>query len=206
MFSGIIKQTGVVTSLDIESEQVVLGISSKIFYENEGDKVCVGDSVAVNGVCLTVTSIDEGVAFFDLATETCRRTTLTSLSLGVKVNLERSLRFGERLDGHLVQGHVDAIGELIEKEEEENTVRFLFSLPEAGKEFIAPKGSISIDGVSLTVGEVSENAFGVYIIPYTLSETIFGDYKVGDKVNLETDCIARYLKQLVEPYLKRIIK
>lgn len=199
MFSGIIREIGKVSSLKIDGESAVLGIEAPMFRESESFQL--GDSVAISGVCLTVIRREAGVGYFDLASETRRRTTLGGLNFGSKVNLERSLRFGERLDGHMVQGHVEAVATVISVQQEGNTYRFVFSLPGEVKPYVANKGSISVDGVSLTVCEVTEDTFSVYIIPHTLAATTFHEYCAGTAVNLESDCIARYLKALAEPYL-----
>lgn len=201
MFSGIIREMGTVVHLETGDEKAVLGIKAPMFAADSADPFGLGDSVAISGVCLTVVKLADGSAWFDLASETRRKTTLGLLEPGSIVNLERSLRFGERLDGHLVQGHVEAVGEVLSREDEGNTFRFLFSLPPAVAPYVAPKGSICIDGVSLTVGEVSSESFAVYIIPHTMKMTTFDKYRQGTKVNLESDCIARYLEQLARPYL-----
>lgn len=200
MFSGIIKEIGKIVSLELSGEDAVLGVCAPMFSSAPPEQPVAGDSVAICGVCLTVTRIQDGAAYFDLASETRRCTTLGRLAIDSQVNLERSLRFGERLDGHLVQGHVDAVAELLRVSQEENTYRFEFSLPSNVSEYAVPKGSIAIDGVSLTVGEVSGESFSVYIIPFTISETIFSEYAPGSKVNIESDCVARYLKKLALPY------
>lgn len=201
MFSGIIREIGQVRSLEQLGENIRLGVHASMFAEEQEDSFCQGDSVSVSGVCLTCVLCEAGVSYFDLATETRRVTTLGGLTPGRLVNLERSLRFGERLDGHLVQGHVDAVSEVTKVEEQENTFRFEFSLPKNIRCYVAPKGSIAVDGVSLTVGETTEQSFSVYIIPFTMQETTFSQYVAGTRVNIETDCIARYLQRLAEPYL-----
>ena len=201
MFSGIIREIGKVKSLTLQGDTARLGVVSQIFSQSAEDRAKVGDSIAISGVCLTITGIIEQEAFFDLASETRRVTTLGGLTPSSEVNLERSLRFGERLDGHLVQGHVDAIAELRAIEDQGNTIRFEFSVPSSAAVYLAAKGSVAIDGVSLTVGAVEGKLFSVYIIPYTLQETTFKHYRVGTRVNIETDCVARYLEKLAIPYL-----
>jgi riboflavin synthase len=204
MFSGIIKEIGTVAKLEIIGDKAQLYVQAPMFSPQAEETMHPGDSVAVSGVCLTVTQIQEGAARFDLASETRRVTTLGLLDVGAQINLERSLRFGERLDGHLVQGHVDAISRVESIKVEENTSRYVFSMSKQIAAFIVPKGSVSIDGVSLTVGEVAENNFSVYIIPYTMQETTFQNYKNGTLVNIETDCVARYISKLAAPYFERL--
>lgn len=204
MFSGIIKEIGTVAKLELVGDIARLYVQAPMFGADAEEAIGPGDSVAVSGVCLTVTQVEHGAARFDLASETRRVTTLGLLETGTEVNLERSLRFGERLDGHLVQGHVDAVCKVESIKVEENTSRYLFSMSKQIAAFVAPKGSIAIDGVSLTVGEVTGNTFSVYIIPYTMQETTFKNYRNGTPVNIETDCVARYISKLAAPYFERL--
>ena len=186
MFSGIIHHIGQIVS--IEGARLVLKTDIKAE---------LGDSIAVSGVCLTVVEIDGDNLSFDLASETLRKTKLGTLKAADRVNLEGSLEVGDKIHGHFVQGHVDAVAQLVSKKEENNTIRFEFSLPAEIKAFVAPKGSICIDGISLTVGEVEAESFSVYIIPFTLEETTFSNLEIEDSVNLEVDCLARYVGQIL---------
>ena len=192
MFSGIVKSKGKVSSLEAGE----LEIESSLFSEREFEE---GASIAISGVCLTVVSQTNGKSSFQLASETREKTTLGELAAGASVNLEPALCLGEPLDGHLMLGHVDTMCELLEVETpDKNTHRMFFSLPTGLESLVAPKGSVAISGVSLTVGEVTDLGFSVYIIPLTWSETILGELNVGDKVNFEADCLARYVQRAME--------
>src|SRR5689334_13384089 len=148
MFSGIVESTGVVQSVEKTGR---LSVRSDVFAAH-GTELKLGDSISVSGVCLTIVALEGDRAEFDLASETLRRTTLGGLRPGAEINLERSLRFGESLDGHLVQGHVDAVAEVLRCEEEGETIRLTVTLPEEVRELIVQKGAVAVDGVSLTVG------------------------------------------------------
>lgn len=202
MFSGIVSEIAQVIAVDVDetSRRARIQIEADMFGRKEPAVRC-GDSIAVSGVCLTVTALEKNTASFDLATETREQSTLNALEVGSRVNLEESLRLGDRLDGHMVQGHVDATSSLISLKQEDNTWRCAFSMSEDIRPLVAHKGSITIDGVSLTVAEVSQTEFVVCVIPYTWDNTLFSEYSVGQVVNIETDCVARYLSQLAAPYL-----
>ncbi len=195
MFTGIIKHLGEVQSVALSDEAATIVFSSPFFSPTTQK---IGDSVAINGVCLTVTKLRDGQAEFDLATETLRCSTLGELIVGAQVNLESSLKLGDSLDGHLVQGHVDAVGEVLSVVREDNTHRLEVTLPQEIRPLVAAKGSVTINGVSLTVGEASDNSFSVYVIPHTWEETNFKFLAVGERVNLEADCVARYVKRVLE--------
>jgi len=189
MFSGIVKAKGKVSS----SEAGALRIESELFQKQQFEE---GASIAISGVCLTVVSQSDGAASFQLASETRKATTLGEFKAGNVVNLEPALCLGDPLDGHLMLGHVDVTCELLEVTvPDSNTHKLVFSLPKGLESLVAPKGSVAISGVSLTVGEVSERDFSVYIIPLTWSETTLGELKVGDQVNFEADCLARYVQR-----------
>ena len=200
MFSGIVSHVGRVVGLEREGEGAELVVEASLFAESESDPIRIGDSIATSGVCLTVTRLEpeQRRAWFDLSSETLRCTALGSLTLEAQVNLERSVRVGDRLDGHLVLGHVDAVSEVLDLRDEASTRRFELALPAQLARFIAPKGSICLDGVSLTVGEVGETSFSVYIIPHTLQETTATSYAIGSSVNVEVDCVARYVARAIE--------
>ena len=206
MFSGIIRHFGEVISVVRNEGGAQLGVQSDLFLSD----CSIGDSISISGTCLTVTRIEKldssassyPVAWFDLASETLRVTTLAQTNKGDTVNLERSLRLGDSLDGHLVQGHVDGTAQLCARAEENgNTLKYEFSIPANLGKFFVPKGAVTIDGVSLTVGEVTDKTFTVYIIPQTVRWTTLGQSQVGDFVNIEVDCIAKYLSRLAIPYL-----
>lgn len=195
MFTGIVEEIGTIKNIKRENRSIVLEIyASKVL---EGMQV--GDSVATNGVCLTVTSFS-GVSFVvDVMPETMRCTSLGELRAGSRVNLERALPVNGRLGGHIVSGHVDGTGKIVAKEKDENAIWVTIATMPAVLRYIVAKGSIAIDGISLTVVSVSEDAFKVSIIPHTQSETTLVGKNVGDTVNLENDVLAKYVEKLLLP-------
>jgi riboflavin synthase len=192
MFTGIIIASGRLASLRERGGDLELGIEAGTLIS----RIAIGDSVSVQGVCLTATRIESPVFYADVSRETLAKTTLGALAVGARLNLEPSLRAGDPLGGHLVSGHVDAVGRLVDLGHDARSRRLEFELPEALMRFVAPKGSICIDGVSLTVNEVSGRRFGVNIIPHTAEATTLGALSSGDPVNVEIDVIARYLDRL----------
>ena len=193
MFTGIIIATGRVLSIEEKGGDLELGIDAAAL---DAARFGIGDSVSVQGVCLTVTRL-EGTAFYaDVSRETMATTTLGSLGRGSRVNLEPSLRAGDALGGHMVSGHVDAVGKLTAANQDGRSWRLEFELPAALMRFVAPKESICIDGVSLTVNQVGGRLFDVNIIPHTSEVTTLGELVVGAGVNIEIDVIARYLDRL----------
>ncbi|TLY47916.1 MAG: riboflavin synthase [Gammaproteobacteria bacterium] len=194
MFSGIVQSIGSVAQIERRDGDVRLTIVARDFAL---DEVKLGDSIAVAGVCLTVVEIDAAQFAFDVSVETLNRTTLGALRPGAGVNLEKALRLADRLDGHLVSGHVDGVGRVVAIESEARSQRWTFEAPPALAKYIATKGSIAIDGTSLTVNEVDGARFGVNLIPHTIAVTTFQDRRVGDAVNLEADMIARYVERLL---------
>ncbi len=193
MFTGIIVATGRVSSLLEEGGDLELGIDSTL----DPERVALGDSGSVQGVCLTVTR-KEGTRFYaDVSRETMAKTTLGALARGARVNLEPSLRAGDPMGGHLVSGHVDAVGKLWQARQDARSWRLEFELPEPLMRFVAPKGSICVSGVSLTVNNVAGRRFDVNIIPHTHQVTTLGELEVGAGVNIEIDLIARYLERLM---------
>lgn len=198
MFTGIIAERGTVAALQQQDGSAVLTLDVPTLAEDLG----LGGSIAVNGVCLTATSREGGRIDVDVMGETLVRTTIGSLEPGDRVNLERCVPAGGRLDGHVVQGHVDGVGALLERENQGNWDRLRFSIPTPLARYVAEKGSIAIDGVSLTVTAVSpaaepEQWFEVGLIPITLAETGLGDKKPGEGVNLEVDVLAKYAERLL---------
>jgi len=157
--------------------------------------VKLGDSVAINGVCLTVAGLKGTVAEFDVSGETLTKTTLGNLKTGSLVNIERAMSANDRFGGHFVQGHIDAIGKVKKIEKKGDFWRFVFEAPKDTLDYIIPKGSIAIDGVSLTIADIEKNNFSAAIIPATFENTIFKNYKVSDSVNIETDIICRMVKK-----------
>ena len=193
MFTGIITDLGRVRSV---SPGGVTRIVLETAYDTAG--IAMGASIACNGPCLSV--VDKGLGWFavDASAETLARTTIGSWGPGTPVNLERPLKLGDELGGHLVSGHVDGLAEITERRPDGDSLRFEIRVPAAFQRFIAPKGSVALDGVSLTVNEVEGQRFGVNIIPVTQRETSFGRLAPGDRVNLEIDMLARYLARLME--------
>jgi riboflavin synthase len=194
MFTGIIVATGTLVAITEKDGDLELGVDAP---DLDLARVALGDSVSVQGACLTVTRKQSRVFFADVSRETMAKTTLGALVSGSRVNLEPSLRAGDPLGGHLVSGHVDAVGKLVEIHPDARSRRLRFEVPRALARFIAPKGSVCINGVSLTVNEVSGALFDVNIIPHTHRVTTLGELAVGDGVNVEIDVIARYLDRLI---------
>jgi len=194
MFTGIITDLGRVKRLR-RGDLVDLTIATAF----ETSAIPIGASIACSGACLTVVAVAPGEFSVQASTETLACTTIGEWEEGTPVNLEKSLRIGDELGGHLVAGHVDGIARISERRPEAESVRFVFEAPEELASFIAPKGSVAIDGVSLTVNEVSGARFGVNIIPHTLGCTNFGRASPGQRMNLEIDLIARYVARLLGP-------
>ncbi|MEP0775425.1 MAG: riboflavin synthase [Acidobacteriota bacterium] len=191
MFSGMIAALGEVARL----QRAAGGATLHIRCTFPGEALADGESIAVNGACLTVATPVDGGFIADLSAETLRRTTLGSLSVRAKVNLERALRLGDRLGGHLVLGHVDATARILELRREGGFQVMRVELPGSLAQEVAEKGSVAVDGVSLTVAGVHGGWFEVALIPTTLSSTTLGDRRVGDRVNLETDVLAKYVRR-----------
>jgi len=192
MFTGIINHSGIIESFERLDSGARLRLRTTD--DTPHDR---GESVAVNGVCLTVLPQPDGALLTDVSNETLSRTTLGTLGDGARVNTERALSLGERLGGHLVQGHVDTVGTLIGVKHEGDFAVYRWSYPAEYAELIVSKGSIAVDGVSLTVNEMTGARFGVNIIPHTRAVTTLGSLEVGDPVNLEIDVIARYVARLM---------
>lgn len=196
MFTGLIEGTGQIASLRRGAAGAVLEVDAPL----PAAELAIGDSVAVNGVCLTVTWLAMGRLRFDVSPETVDRSTFKTLAPGAVVNLERALRLGARLDGHLVTGHVDCIGRLENSSQRGNAIQLGFGLPADYARLLVEKGSVAIDGISLTVNGVGQDHFSVTIIPHTLANTTLAGLKVGDAVNIETDIIGKYVARLVAPH------
>jgi riboflavin synthase len=194
MFTGIIKAIGEVGQISRQGGDVRLSIRSDGIPWSEFD---VGESISVNGVCLTAVELSGDGFLTDVSLETLNVTGLQDLAAGSKVNLEPALALGERLGGHLVSGHVDCVGTIKARELAARSVRLDIEIPQEYRRYVAKKGSVCIDGVSLTVNEVSDAEFSVNIIPHTADVTIIGSYKIGTKVNIEVDLLARYLERLL---------
>lgn len=196
MFTGIIQTLGRIESLSPRGGAMRMAIAAA---DLDTSDVALGDSIAVSGPCLTAVAISPGRFEVDVSPETLERTTLGGKRAGDAVNLEKALRLSDRLGGHLVSGHVDGLGEVLARVERDNCVQFTLRAPQALARYIAPKGSICIDGVSLTVNAVDGAQFELLIIPHTLERTTLGELRAGSRVNLEIDLVARYLERLLAP-------
>lgn len=194
MFTGLIEDLGTLRDIRTGTDQARLVVATHL----PRAELTLGESIAVNGVCLTVTSFGEGVFTADVSPETLQCTTLGRLARGARVNLERALRLSDRLGGHLVSGHVDGQGQILERRQDGNAWRFRFQVEPAISAFLVPKGSVAVDGISLTVNDVSGDSFSLAIIPLTLAKTTLQDRKVGDQVNLETDLIGKYVARFLQ--------
>ena len=195
MFTGIILAVGEIAAIQPRGGDCRLKINTgKLSLVD----CALGDSIAVNGVCLTAVELGEHFFFADVSNETLSRTTLNNARIGTQVNLELALTPSSRLGGHIVSGHVDGIGKVVEKQADGRSIRFTFKAPDALAKYIAEKGSIGINGISLTVNQVDGANFGVNIVPHTLQETTLGITEVGSEVNLEVDLLARYLERLLQ--------
>ena len=194
MFTGIVESMGVIDSITVTED----GRRLTLFAPDVAPSLAHGESLSVDGVCLTVEAIDDEVVAVFLADETVRRTTLEDRSVDDAVNLERAMPANGRFDGHLVQGHVDTTTSITAIDEIGEDWRFSFALPSAYSPYIVEKGSITIDGISLTIASQSTDSFDVAIIPTTYDQTTLKDRKIGDDVNIEVDIIAKYVESMLE--------
>lgn len=194
MFTGIIKTKGTITAAKSKGGDVRMTIRSDGLPWSEFEQ---GESISVNGVCLTAVVLHEDGFDTDISVETLDVTALGDLDVGSMVNLEPAISLGERLGGHLVSGHVDCTATVRSREQDARSIRLALEIPKEYARYVAKKGSICIDGVSLTINEVSGNHFEVNIIPHTTEVTIIGDYAVGTVVNIEVDLLARYIERLL---------
>lgn len=193
MFTGIVEELGRVSAIEPLHEAVRLSVDGAVV---TGD-ASPGDSIAVNGVCLTVVTNKRGVFTADVMLQTLAHTSLGALKVGSRVNLERAVTPATRLGGHIVQGHVDGTGEILAREPSEHWERVTVSLPAELDRYLVDKGSITVDGISLTVAEIAPGSFTVSLIPETLARTTLGFKQPGDPVNLEVDVIAKYVEKMV---------
>lgn len=194
MFTGLVEEAGIVRTVSASADGAALSIEAKLVLGG----LNTGDSIAVNGSCLSVTAFSErGFTAFAM-TETLRKTTLGSLKTGDRVHLERALALGSRLGGHLVSGHIDAVATLSGKKNEGSAVLLEFKCPPSLMAYIVPKGSVALDGVSLTVIESADDSFSVGIIPHTAGATTLAGKKIGARVNLEVDMIAKYVESMLK--------
>ena len=195
MFTGLVEEVGVLRSVRRGAHSSVLSIGAREIL----DGLKIGDSVAVNGVCLTATAIDSGGFTADVMHETLNRSSLSALTAGGRVNLERALPAGGRLGGHIVSGHIDGTGTITARRRDDNAVWYTVAASPSLLRYIVEKGSIAMDGISLTVAGVTERDFSVSVIPHTAAVTILGGKGPGDVVNLETDIIGKYVEKLLRP-------
>ena len=194
MFTGLVEEKGSVTSITTVDGTVDIVVSSSIVSQD----ATMGASISINGCCLTVVNIDGNALTFQAGTETLNRTNLGELRPGSAVNLERSLQVGQRMGGHYVSGHVDALATVDQRNDDGEWAEFWFKVPSELTRQMASKGSVAVDGISLTLVNVEQERFSVALIPHTLAVTTLGDRAVGDTVNIETDLLAKYVQQQLD--------
>lgn len=195
MFTGIVEEVGTLKAIRKGTHSAVLEIQAKVVLED----IHLGDSIAVNGVCLTATSFSPAGFTADVMHETLNRSSLAALRPGSRVNLERAMAANGRFGGHIVAGHVDGLGTVRRIEKDDNAIWFTIAAGPEILRYVVEKGSITIDGISLTVARVDADSFAISAIPHTVAVTVLADRKVGDPVNLETDIIGKYVEKLLRP-------
>jgi len=193
MFTGIVEEIGKIKNIEGTADSIVLTIEANKIVTD----VSLGDSIAVNGVCLTVTSFTSNEFTVDVMPETVKATSLQSLTRNSKVNLERAMSANGRFGGHFVSGHVDGVGKIIRKERHSNAVYYEIQVDNHARNYLLLKGSVSVDGTSLTIFGLTNDTFTISLIPHTVSETILGDKGIGDIVNIECDMLGKYVEQFV---------
>ncbi len=194
MFTGIIEARGTLSALVNKGTDISVTINSG---KLDLSDVKLGDSIATNGVCLTVVGLTEQGYTADLSLETLKRTAFVDYQVGQAVNLEKAMLPTTRFGGHMVSGHVDAVGEIVERQQVGRAIEFWVAVPDELSKYLAEKGSVAVDGISLTINAVRDSAFKLTIVPHTASETTIESFQVGHKVNVEVDVIARYLERLM---------
>jgi riboflavin synthase len=194
VFTGLVEGKGTIAGVEARGPSARIAVRSALAKD---EALALGESIAIDGCCLSVVAVNGDVAEFDASAETLARTTLGALRAGSEANLERAAKIGDRIGGHLVSGHVDGVGTLVERRAVGDSAVFVFEAPRALMKYIAEKGSITVSGVSLTVNGVRDDRFDVMIIPITQQVTTFGAMHVGTKVNLEVDLIARYVERML---------
>jgi len=200
MFTGLVEDVGVVASVRRQSDAVVLTIRPNAIPVAE---LSLGDSVAINGVCLTVTEMDSASFCVLAGRETLVRTSTGQLRAQSKVNLERALRVGDRLGGHMVAGHVDAVAQIASRRDMGANIEYSFRAPRDLMRYVVEKGSVAVDGISLTVNRADDSSFAVALIPHTVKHTNLGDKSAGHKVNIEVDIIGKYVERLLGGYTQK---
>ncbi len=196
MFTGLIESQGVITRVD----RVAGGAQLEVYAPDFGRDMAIGDSVAVDGACLTVAKFIRGAFVADVSSETLDHTTLGGIRQGSKVNLERALRLSDRIGGHLVSGHVDGVGTLVQRHVAGNSTIYQFKAPAAVLPYLVPKGSVAVDGISLTVAQMRGDDFAVAVVPHTERSTTLAEKPIGSPVNIEADMLAKYVERLVGLY------
>lgn len=197
MFTGLIETKGIIT----RTERVAGGMRLEVYAPDFGRDMAIGDSVAVDGACVTIVKFQRGAFLVDISDETLSRTTLGELRQGGHVNLERAMRMSDRLGGHIVSGHVDAVGKLAMRQAAGNGTIYRFAAPPEVMAYIVEKGSVAVDGISLTVARIFPDGFAAAVIPHTEEITTLGDKAIGANVNMETDVFGKYVKKYVDGYL-----
>lgn len=197
MFTGLIEAEGIIT----RTERAGTGLRLEVYAPEFGRDMAIGDSISVDGACLTVVKFIRGAFIADVSEETVRRTTINTYSQGQKVNLERAMRLSDRLGGHIVTGHIDGVGSLVMRHPAGNSTIYQFKAPSELMEFVVPKGSISVDGISLTVADTRDDGFACAVIPHTEQATTLKDKATGGPVNIEVDMMAKYVQRFVALYM-----
>ena len=194
MFSGIVENLRKIVKIESKKDFSIISIDLGDF--SKGEKI--GSSISVNGACLTIAKLDDNIASFDIMKETLDKTDLGNLKVNDKVNIERALKIGERLDGHFVLGHVDGVGIIDKKVQDKDNCVIWVSLPKELEYGLIPKGSIGVDGISLTIADIKDNKFAIALILHTLKITTLGIKDKGDKINIEIDYLGKWIKKIVE--------
>lgn len=197
MFTGLIETQGIIT----RTEHVSGGMRLEVYAPEFGRDMTLGDSVAVDGACLTIAKFIRGAFLVDVSQETLDRTTLGKLAQGGHVNLERALRLSDRLGGHMVSGHVDAVGHVVMRQPAGNATLYRFSVPAELAPYLVEKGSVAVDGISLTIAQLNEDGFSAAVVPHTESVTTLKEKPIGAPVNVEADIMAKYVKRYVDFYI-----
>ncbi len=197
MFTGLVQDVGKIVAVDKREDGTVISVSPRVLKTADFE---LGESIAVNGTCLTVTGHEQGRFTVTVGGETVRRTTLNELRVGSAVNLERALRVGDRLGGHMVQGHVDGVAHLTAVRHLAANLELTLSVPGGLEKYIVEKGSVTLDGVSLTVNRVEGTQFSVALIPHTTKHTTLAEHGVGERLNIEVDLMGKYIERLLSPY------
>lgn len=196
MFTGLVETQGIITRAD----RVAGGAQLEVYAPEFGRDMALGDSIAVDGVCLTVAKFIRGAFVADVSEETLRKTTITGYQSGTKVNLERALRLSDRMGGHMVTGHIDGIGRLLLRHAAGNSTIYQFQIPAPLLEYVVPKGSIAIDGISLTVAQIKGESIAAAVVPHTEEVTTLKEKAIGAPMNVEVDMMAKYVKRFVDLY------